>query len=95
MTPETALWIMGGALLPTLGWAISLTWKIRSIKEDTKDILERLDQTNEALQTSHRDMIDAVKGMTRAVKALTHYITWMAKEQSGKNPPPPVDVDGE
>ena len=79
MPIKVALWIAGPALVSMLAWGIHVTWALRSIDEGTSKIL-----TTTTSQTT------AIEDNTRAMELLTHYIRWMAKEQTGKEPPPPI-----
>jgi hypothetical protein len=101
MTPETALYIFGAALLPLLGWGMHLTWQIRDINKDSAKIREYLESpedyglgtqtTNANMQESQREMLACVNANTQAIKSLTHYIVWLGEQQTGKSAPPPVD----
>jgi hypothetical protein len=60
----------------TVGWCVSLTWTVLHTSKDVKQLV--------------RDS-GIVEENTRAIKALTHFVRWLAKHQTGEDPPPPVD----
>ena len=89
-TPEIALWVIGIGLLPVLGWGLSLMWNVLQIKRDNSRLLKmHEDPDSFGFGTGRTNQI--IKENTRATQALTHYIQWLAKEQTGKTPPPPVE----
>jgi len=79
MPTKVATWIFGAALIPVLAWGVHVTWALRSIDEGTDRIL---------VTTNHQTT--AIQDNTQAMKSLTHYIKWLSKEQTGKEPPPPI-----
>ncbi len=46
--------------------------------------------TNQLLRDNTSMIKTLVKDNTAAMRALTHYIRWLGKEQTGKTPPPPT-----
>jgi hypothetical protein len=89
MDVNTALWIAGASLFPTIGWAIHMSVMAMKSKEDTTKILSILeDPDKHGFGTEATNRI--IEDNTRAMQALVHYIKWLVKDQTGGDPPPPL-----
>lgn len=87
MTVEIALWVLSASVIPALGWAIHITFKLYSVSSDVSKLVELQGNLREVIS----DTTKAIEGNTSAVKALTHYIQWLSKKE-GIDPPPPIDT---
>ena len=93
MTIEVALWIIGAATVPLVGWFIWLTLIIAQLKSDVSRLLG-MDFTKElssVLERHTREMNDVIDRNTSAIHTLTHYVTWLS-EREGVHPPPPLGL---
>jgi len=101
MTAEIALYIIGAASLPILGWGINLTWDVKTTKRATADLIDMhqnsdehgfgTGNTNTKIDQTRDEMTKCVTSNTHAIKTLTHYIRWFTEKQSGEVPPPPIE----
>ena len=75
--------------IPTiLSWCVWAAWMILRIHADSKAVLAmHKDPDKHGFGTSEQD--ELLAGLTRAIKALTHYIAWDIEDRTGKRPPPP------
>lgn len=87
MELNTLLWIVGAAVVPTISWAIFVTLSLLELKALTT----RMVNMQEHPETTGFGII--ITDNTKAIKALTHYVKWMAQMQTGQIPPPPLDLD--
>ena len=79
--------------IPLVTWGVWLSWTVQraSIKivlleemhNNADDYGFGTGKTNGLIQTN-----------TRAMLELSHYIRWAIKENSGKEPPPPLTTEG-
>jgi len=89
MTPDAALWVAGAVIGPALGWCIHMTLVAGKQRDDIRTLLEMLRKPDEyGFGTNRTNQI--IEDNTRAMQALTHYIQWLVKEQTGTTPPPPL-----
>lgn len=91
VTLETALWIFGMILIPTVGWAIHMTILALNACRLAKEAVTMLSSRNgiPAASAAQTAILSAVQDNVRAINALTHYVKWHCEEMSGKKPPPP------
>ena len=83
------LWIIGVAILPSVGWAVSVMNNIYKIKDNTEQSLHILEHADDfGLGNSKQSKI--IEDNTRVMKELVHYIKWASTKQAGENPPPYV-----
>jgi len=89
-----------GVVIPTL----LFWWRLHGMTKHTRDMHLDPDehgfgtnQTNQLLSQHmddememHREEMSAVKSLNYTIRELSHYIQWMAKQQTGKTPPPYV-----
>lgn len=89
MTPEAALWVLGVAVAPVIGWAIHVTFCVLTIARKVESLTQVLAEPEKngfgTLLTNK-----VIEDNTHAVEALTHYIKWLATHTSGEKPPPPL-----
>lgn len=91
MTPEMVLYIIGVTLIPLLGWGIHIHIKINKISGQSDRLVLMHEQPDEyGFGTYKTNKI--IEANTRAMHELTHYIKWLGKEQTGKEPPPPLPL---
>lgn len=98
MTPEIAIWVIGTAAVPTLGWIFWMSGIMTKMSGDTKKLVRMHESpddygfgtvaTNEAVKGLATD--ESVKDLTIAVRDLTHYIIISIKNQTGQTPDPPL-----
>jgi hypothetical protein len=89
VTLEVFLYIIGVTLLPLLGWGVHITWNLKKCLFILNTLLDMHNNADEhGFGTG--GIKDVIEDNTRAIKALTHYITWSAR-QRGQDPPPPLD----
>lgn len=97
MNLETALWIIGALVPVALAWSAWVTHTLKEItrtNEELVDMHKAPDQygfgtgkTNVLISDFHTSLVNN----TRAIKGLTHYIRWLAEQQTGKKSPPPIE----
>lgn len=96
MTDDILLWIVGVSVVPVLGWCIYMTAAIQGLRRDShasrQDEMElvRMLRNPDQYGFGSGDMNDAVTQLANAVKALTHYVSWLCKHTTGEDPPPPL-----
>ena len=49
--------------------------------------------TNEALKKSHEKLLDCLSANTRVLASVSHYLKWLAEQQTGQIPSPPMRDD--
>ena len=86
MELNTALWILGAAVVPVIGWSVFVTHTLLDLKAQASKII----YMQEHPENTAFGII--IIDNTKAIKALTHYVKWMAQVQTGKEPPPPLDL---
>jgi hypothetical protein len=89
MSVETALWLVGGAAFPVMGWGCWLTLMITEIRRTNDRMTEVIDRAD-SHDFGNAEIIRIVADNTRAMQALSHYIQWLATSQTGQAPPPPL-----
>lgn len=87
MTAETALWILGAAVVPLIGWTVFVTIQLGSIKGQVVKLVDMLEHPEKT------GFGKVVEDNSKAIRALTHYIQWLAKTQTGVTPPPPIGIE--
>ena len=92
MTPEIALWAFGLGVVPALTWAVAVIWLLRDIKKTTDTLVVIAKGSRQELHSHIVTENEGFNDMARSLKALVHYVKWTAQEQTGKEPPPPVDL---
>lgn len=88
MTLEIAIWILGVAIVPLLGWCIWLTLQIITMNQMLIKLL-KMHEHPEGTGFGTAGFAEIIEHNTVAIKALTHYVKWLAAQQ-GLNPPPPL-----
>lgn len=97
---ELLLGLLIGAALPTLFWA----WRMFSMTRQTRDmhlepdeygfgsgkIEALLTQNLETQAENQREYVKSNTALRYAFKELSHFMRWMVKENTGKEPPPYV-----
>ena len=97
---EMWMGVMTILIIPALIWA----WNIHSLAKATHDMHLEPDKygfgnahiTNllvshmEEEESIQREAVSATKELRHAVRELSHYTRWAAKQSSGKEPPPYV-----
>lgn len=81
-------------IVPSMAWAIHMSWSINKIKEEDNECIEKLDKLLEmhynpdsyGFGTTQQTKV--IEDNTRAMNALTFYIKWLAEKQLGEVPPP-------
>ena len=89
MDQTTALWVLGVILVPSVSWAIRITFLITRIKDDMAKLLY-MHENPENTGFGTVGFTHVIEENTKAIKALTHYVVWLAK-QTGSTPPPPLE----
>ena len=93
MTPQTALWVMGIALVPTLGFAFRIYMMIRDTRNSSAKLL-KMHQNPDAHGFGMIGVAKALNSLADSSRAQVHYMKWMVTQVTGKSPPPPTpDVD--
>jgi len=86
---ETALWVLGGAVAPLIGWGCWVTIILTRMARESAQLLRMHERPDDfGFGTARTNRI--IEDNTRAMTALTHYIKWLAKDQTGDTPPPPL-----
>lgn len=89
MTIETALWVVGAIIGPGVGWAVHMTIVTLKQRDDLRILVEMHRKPDDhGFGTTRTNRI--IEDNTRAMQALTHYIQWLVKQQTGTMPPPPL-----
>ena len=60
---------------------------LRDLRESHKRMEEDILENREIV----KEVVKANQEQITATRALVHYIKWLAEEQTGKKPPPPVE----
>ncbi len=92
MTPEIAIYVAGALLLPTLAWAVMVTWTLRSIHAHNVKLMHMHNHADE-FGFGTTGVKSLMEQQIRATNALVHYIKWSIERQHNKKPPPPIEVD--
>jgi len=71
------------------GWLISMDRRARKMEDQVGKIMD-LHEHPEASGFGTRGVVKAIDRDSRLLRELIHYIKWMVKQQSGKEPPPYV-----
>ena len=101
---DLLLGILLGILLPTLAWGIkmlSLSLQLRNMHLEPDEHGFGSSNLETALTehlrndvSFHQDYINSNKALRYAINEMAHFMRWMAKERTGKEPPPYVrDVE--
>jgi hypothetical protein len=89
MSLEVALWIVGVAAVPSLGFCVFVTNMLINIRQSQSEILVVLRKPEEhGFGTISTNRI--IEDNTRAMNALVHYIKWLVKHETGEEPRPPI-----
>ncbi len=92
MTPDIAVYILGAALVPTIGWGVYVTAQLNNLKRVSDRLLHMHEHADEfGFGTVEMRMI--CQELSHAIRSMTHYIKWMCEQQTGIKPPPPLDGD--
>jgi uncharacterized protein (UPF0548 family) len=89
--------------IPAVGWAITIHLVLIAVRRQVDRLVAMHEdpdrygfgtsRTNELITNEVEDHHQLIRENTQAVKALTHYVRWLATHQTGKEPPPPtVDI---
>lgn len=90
MNESTLYWLVGVMVPASVAYAIKVHLMIAKNNEDTASIRAILSNPEKhGFGTRNTERI--IEDNTRAMKALTHYIQWLAESQSGTSPPPPLE----
>jgi len=97
VTPEIALYFLGALLVPVAGWGIKVNMILASLSRQNTDVSRKCDKLinmhenpdDYGFGTTRTNQI--IEDNTRAMTALTHYIQWLVKEQTGHDAPPPIE----
>lgn len=90
MTAETALWVLGALLIPTVSWAVFVSLTLMKTQRETH-ILLKMHQDPAKHGLGPGEYAEVVKENTRALRSHTHYLKWYIRQQVGANPPPPLE----
>ena len=78
---------------PSIGWATHITVCVIKLRDDSRTMLEMMRKPDEhGFGSGYTNRI--IEDNTRAMHALTHYIQWLVREQTGAMPPPPLNPVG-
>ena len=89
MSQEVAMWILGAAAVPSLGFCVFVTNMLIGIRQSQSEILVVLRKPEEhGFGTTNTNRI--IEDNTRAMNALVHYIKWLVKHETGEEPRPPI-----
>lgn len=101
---DLVIGIVIGVLVPTFLWATKLyymTKQLRDMHLDPDDhnfgsltTHEMLEQHFETEMEYHRAYIESNTRLRHVVRELSHFMRWMVKESTGKEPPPYVRKNG-
>lgn len=90
MTLEIFLWVAGISSVPTISFCIFVYMALKSIKKDVEKLLEMHYNADEyGFGTDKQTKV--IADNTRAMNSLTHYIKWLAEQQTGHTPPPHIE----
>ena len=90
MTLEIFLWAMGVASVPALTFAFHVYSSLKTIKKDVDKLLE-MHYNPDAYGFGTENQTKVIADNTRAMNSLTHYIKWLAQQQTGQVPPPHIE----
>lgn len=92
MPPDAFYWVMGVGIPSLITFCIWLAWKIKLVNKDTADALKILQDGS--LAEGQKDLVDAMKDVSKANKTLSWYIVQSVKAQTGEvlEPPPPTEL---
>jgi len=76
-------------MVPLVGWGIRTHLSQQNLHRKVDTLLE-LQQNN---NSTNSDFKRVIEDNTRALNALTHYIRYLEVQRTGKEPPPPLDVN--
>lgn len=96
MTDEIVRWIIGVSVVPAVAFGVYLVRVSEAMKKDVTKLLDMHEHPENTgfgtvgLNGVMVDMKEVVEDNTRAIRALTHYVRWLAEKTDGKPPPPPI-----
>lgn len=98
-TLDTGTWLGILALVAAIvAWEWRKEMNLKKQVDNLEAKMEQLHLDHQTLLNSQADEhIEVLRGVTTAMKdlhsgigELTHYIRWLGKQQTGKEPPPPL-----
>ena len=101
MTWEDLLGVVTAVVAVALSWA-DVRGKVGHMGRGVDELLKiHRDQPIESALNDHARQIqdmyaehrEALSLLAEAINGLSHYIRWLAEQQTGKQPPPPINSD--
>ncbi len=92
MPPDAFYWVMGIGIPSLISFCIWIGYKVKRGNEDTAAALKILQ--DDSLAEGQKDLVDAMKDVSKSNKSLSWYIVQSVKAQTGQvlEPPPPTDL---
>ncbi len=102
---DLVIGVLLGVLVPSFIWAMRMFYMTKQLRDmhldpeqygfgsvETHEMLANHFKTEDEY---HREYMDSNKILRNVIRELSHFMRWMVKESTGKEPPPYVRKNGE